>query len=155
MSGYKVESEFWFLFPGRGTPWPHRTTATRSARPPRQARSRATLDRLLDATAAVLAEKPFDEASIAEIVHRAGTSVGAFYGRFSNKDSLLDCFDERFFDLGRASCDEFFDSDSGAGRHWKTASPSLSRCWCVTIVGTAAPSERAGAACASNRNPDS
>jgi AcrR family transcriptional regulator len=88
-----------------------------SARPPRQARSRATLDRLLDATAALLAEKPFAEASVAEIVHRAGTSVGAFYGRFPDKDSLLDCFDERFFDLGRASCDEFFDSDE-----WREAS---------------------------------
>jgi AcrR family transcriptional regulator len=88
-----------------------------SARPPRQARSRATLDRLLDATAALLAEKPFDEASVSEIVHRAGTSVGAFYGRFPDKDSLLDCFNEQFFDLGRASCDEFFDSDE-----WRAAS---------------------------------
>jgi AcrR family transcriptional regulator len=82
-----------------------------SARPPRQARSRATLDRLLDATEALLAEKPFDAASVAEIVHRAGTSVGAFYGRFPDKDSLLDCFDERFFALARQSCAEFFDSD--------------------------------------------
>jgi len=91
--------------------------ADSSARPPLQARSRATFDRLLDATAALLAEKPFDEASVAEIVDRAGTSVGAFYGRFPDKDSLLDCFDERFFVLARASCDEFFDS---AG--WRQAS---------------------------------
>jgi len=88
-----------------------------SARPVRQTRSRATLDRLLDATAALLAEKPFDETSVAEIARRAGTSVGAFYGRFPDKESLLDCFDERFFALARASCDEFFDS---AG--WRTAS---------------------------------
>jgi AcrR family transcriptional regulator len=81
-----------------------------SARTPRQSRSRATLDRLLDATAALLAEKPFDEASVAEITRRAGTSVGAFYGRFPDKESLLNCFDERFFELARASCDEFFDS---------------------------------------------
>ena len=75
-----------------------------SARTPRQSRSRATLDRLLDATATLLAEKPFDEASVAEITRRAGTSVGAFYGRFPDKESLLDCFDERFFELrGRAA----------------------------------------------------
>jgi AcrR family transcriptional regulator len=80
------------------------------ARTPQQSRSRATLDRLLDATAALLAEKPFDEASVAEITRRARTSVGAFYGRFPDKESLLDCFDERFFELARASCDEFFDS---------------------------------------------
>src|SRR5262245_40296795 len=88
-----------------------------SARPPRQSRSRATLDRLLDATATLLAEKPFDEASVAEIARRAGTSVGAFYGRFPDKESLLDSFDERFFELARASCDEFFDSPA-----WSAAS---------------------------------
>jgi AcrR family transcriptional regulator len=81
-----------------------------SARPPSQARSRATLDRLLDATAALLAEKSFDQASVAEIVRRAGSSVGAFYGRFPDKDALLDRFDARFFDVARASCDEFFNS---------------------------------------------
>ncbi len=86
-----------------------------SARPPRQRRSRATLDRLLDATAALLEEKPFDEASVAEIARRAGTSVGAFYGRFPDKESLLDCFDERFFKLARASSDEFFDSPEWCG----------------------------------------
>jgi AcrR family transcriptional regulator len=86
-----------------------------SARPPCQARSRATLDRLLDATAALLAEKPFDQAPVAEIARRAGTSVGAFYGRFADKESLLDCFDERFFKLARASCDEFFDSGGWCG----------------------------------------
>jgi AcrR family transcriptional regulator len=86
-----------------------------SARPPLQARSRATLDRLLDATAALLAEKPFEQASVAEIVDRAGTSVGAFYGRFPDKESLLDCFDERFFELARASSAEFFESDEWRG----------------------------------------
>lgn len=89
-----------------------------SARPPRQSRSRATLDRLLDATAALLAEKPFDEASIAEITCRAGTSVGAFYGRFPDKESLLECFDERFFEVARASWEEFFDS-----ARWREATP--------------------------------
>src|SRR5262245_50018865 len=88
-----------------------------SARAPRQSRSRATLDRLLDATGAVLAEKPFEDASVAEIARRAGSSVGAFYGRFPDKESLLDCFDKRFFELARASCDEFFDSDG-----WNAAS---------------------------------
>jgi AcrR family transcriptional regulator len=65
----------------------------------------------------LLAQKPFDEASVAEIVDRAGTSVGAFYGRFPDKDSLLDCFDERFFELARASTAEFFESDE-----WRAAS---------------------------------
>src|SRR3954447_2000622 len=98
-----------------------------SARPPQQSRSRATLDRLLDATAALLAEKPFDEMTVAEIARRAGTSVGAFYGRFPDKDALLDSFDERFFNLARASCDEFFDSTAWREASSQTASPSSSR----------------------------
>jgi AcrR family transcriptional regulator len=90
------------------------TTASRQ--PPQQERSRATLQRLLDATGAVLQEKPFDQASVAEIARRARTSVGAFYGRFPDKESLLDCFDEKFFEVARASCDEFFDSKA-----WRAA----------------------------------
>ena len=100
-----------------------------SGRLPRQARSRATLERLLDATAALLAEKPFDQASVAEIVQRAGTSVGAFYGRFADKESLLDCFDERFFELGRAACDEFFASDQ-----WRAASLEESAAQLVSLL---------------------
>jgi AcrR family transcriptional regulator len=65
----------------------------------------------------LLAEKPFDEASVAEIARRAGASVGAFYGRFADKEALLDCFNERFFRVARASCDEFFDSAP-----WRAAS---------------------------------
>lgn len=66
-------------------------------RPPQQARSQETLDRLLDAADAVLAEKSFSEATLAEIVERAGLTVGAFYRRFPDKDALLHHFDDIFF----------------------------------------------------------
>jgi AcrR family transcriptional regulator len=86
-------------------------------RPPRQARSRATLDRLLAAAEALLAEKHFAGATVSEIVARAGSSVGAFYARFPDKEALLECFDERFFASARAQWDAFL-----APPRWEGAS---------------------------------
>lgn len=71
-------------------------TRIRWIRPPRQARSAATQQRLLDAAEALVAEKSFAEASVAEISRRAGFSVGAFYSRFRDKHALLHCLEERF-----------------------------------------------------------
>jgi AcrR family transcriptional regulator len=66
-------------------------------RPPQQTRSQATLDRILDAAESVLEEKSFGEATLAEIMERAGVTVGAFYRRFPDKDALLHLLDNRFF----------------------------------------------------------
>ena len=46
-------------------------------RPPQQTRSQETLDRILDAAERVLEEKSFTEATLAEIMERAGVTVGA------------------------------------------------------------------------------
>ena len=72
-------------------------TSQRFFHPPRQVRSRETLDRILDAAEQVLTEKSFGEATLAEIMDRAGVTVGAFYRRFPDKDALLRHLDERFF----------------------------------------------------------
>jgi AcrR family transcriptional regulator len=66
-------------------------------RPPQQTRSQATLDRILDAAEDVLEEKSFGEATLAEIMDRAGVTVGAFYRRFPDKDALLHLLDNRLF----------------------------------------------------------
>lgn len=63
---------------------------------PRQSRSQRSLERLLDATRELLETRTFEEISIAEIVRRAGSSVGVFYSRFSDKQALLDCLDELY-----------------------------------------------------------
>ena len=76
-------------------------------RPPRQARSQETLDRILDAAETLVAEKGFEDSPVAEIVQRAGSSVGAFYARFPDKEALLECFDERFFASARDQWDAF------------------------------------------------
>src|SRR4051812_47767739 len=93
-------------------------TAKRRSRlhPPRQARSRATLDRLLAAAEGLLAERGgFERASVADLVRRAKTSVGAFYTRFPDKQALLACFDERFFESGREAWTAFLDPARWAG----------------------------------------
>jgi AcrR family transcriptional regulator len=57
---------------------------------PQQDRSQRTLQALLDAAEALLAEgRAFDEVSVAELAAHAGVSVGAFYGRFKTKADLL------------------------------------------------------------------
>jgi AcrR family transcriptional regulator len=45
--------------------------------------------RLLDAAAAVFAEKGYDGAGVQEIARRAGLTTGAIYGRFKGKAELL------------------------------------------------------------------
>jgi AcrR family transcriptional regulator len=66
------------------------------ARDPRQARSRATRARILDAAEAIVAGRGFEEAGVAMVVRRAGCSVGAFYSRFRDKQGLLAALYERF-----------------------------------------------------------
>jgi AcrR family transcriptional regulator len=86
-------------------------------RPPQQTRSQETLDRILDAAERVLEEKSFTEATLAEIMERAGVTVGAFYRRFPDKDALLHLLDERFFREMQDRADELLDP-----AHWRGAS---------------------------------
>ena len=65
---------------------------------PQQDRSFQTMQNILDAAATLLEEKLFEEVNITEIVARAGCSVGAFYGRFKDKEALLKALDERHFE---------------------------------------------------------
>ena len=69
----------------------------RPASRPQQARSEETHRRLLDAAEALIEEKGLADASIPEIVRRAGSSVGGFYARFRDKDALFRALEERFF----------------------------------------------------------
>lgn len=78
-------------------------------RPPQQARSRETLDRILDAAEWLIAEKSFEDTSVAEIVRRAGSSVGAFYTRFQDKDGLLYALYERYLEQATATADDALD----------------------------------------------
>lgn len=63
--------------------------------PPRQSRSRRTLERIVRASLAILEEEGPEGLTVQAIVSRAESSVGSFYARFSGKDELLDYLGER------------------------------------------------------------
>ena len=88
-------------------------------RPTHQARSRATLDRLLDAAEALLAEKAWEDVGVADIAQRADSSVGAFYSRFRDKDGLLNALHERFIAEAEATAEDMLDP-----QRWSQASVS-------------------------------
>ena len=58
-------------------------------RRPRQERSRATVEAILEAGAQVLVEVGYDRASTNRIAKRAGVSVGTLYQYFPNKEALF------------------------------------------------------------------
>jgi AcrR family transcriptional regulator len=60
--------------------------ARQEATPARQARSEATFHALIQAGRRALDGGSLEKISISEVCRAAGTSVGAFYGRFENKD---------------------------------------------------------------------
>ena len=82
---------------------------------PKQARSQRTLDRILDAAEVLVSEKGFDDASVAEVVERAGSSVGAFYSRFRDKDGLLYALHDRFLEQATATADDALEPGRWAG----------------------------------------
>lgn len=77
--------------------------------PPKQDRSRRSYYRILEATAELLAERPFDEVSVDDIVERAGYTKGAFYHRFDSKATLLRHLVTRLTTGAVAAWTEFLD----------------------------------------------
>jgi len=63
--------------------------------PPKQDRSRRTLDRIVRASIEILEEQGGAGLTVQAIVRRAGASVGSFYARFAGKDDLVDYLGER------------------------------------------------------------
>lgn len=81
----------------------------RWVRTPRQDRSWKTLERILDATEALLIARGLDSVSVAEIARRADSSVGAIYARFRDKNGLLHCLHERFCEEAMATANAALD----------------------------------------------
>jgi AcrR family transcriptional regulator len=78
-------------------------------------RSRAIRERLLDAAETVVAAKGFEAAGVAEVVARAGSSVGVFYARFRDKRGLLHALHDRFQREAQARLDAALDPERWAG----------------------------------------
>ncbi|HEX6929003.1 MAG TPA: helix-turn-helix domain-containing protein [Gammaproteobacteria bacterium] len=69
---------------------------------PMQARSRKTMNRILDAAEVLLTESSIDRVGIADITARAGVAAGSFYTRFADKEDLLERLSERYLEDLRA-----------------------------------------------------
>jgi AcrR family transcriptional regulator len=85
--------------------------------PAKQARSRATRDRLLAAGRQLLDRDAFEATSIADIAGNAGCSVGAFYHRFADKEAFFIVLLETVLadvvaDAERSTMDESFSEGS-------------------------------------------
>lgn len=83
--------------------------------PPKQQRSRKTLDRLVGVAEDLLKQRRFEEISVAELTRQAGSSVGAFYARFPEKDSLLDFLDARGEEEALRRWGDYFDPEKWSG----------------------------------------
>jgi AcrR family transcriptional regulator len=78
----------------------------RWVRPSRQTRSRKTQEGLLDAAEELFSEKGLDATSVADIAQHAGSSVGAVYHHFRDKNALLFALLERSGEEYRATTRE-------------------------------------------------
>lgn len=62
---------------------------------PRQARSKATVDTILEATSRVLVKQGFDRLSTNAVAAAAGVSIGSLYQYFPNKEALVSALIDR------------------------------------------------------------
>ena len=71
------------------------TTAPSQRRRPSQARSRQSVEVVVEASAQVLEQYGYRAATTNRIAERAGVSVGTLYQYFNNKDEIFDALIER------------------------------------------------------------
>lgn len=73
-------------------------------KPPQQKRSRELVERLLDATAATIAERGLDNTTTNHIAEKAGVSIGSLYQYFPDKQALVEALLDR---MGRSVGENF------------------------------------------------
>ncbi|WP_158815310.1 TetR/AcrR family transcriptional regulator [Methylocapsa sp. S129] len=83
-----------------------KSSAPSIAREPQRDRGRLRVATLIEAAAAVFAEKGFDGATMTEIAARAATAIGSLYQFFPNKEVLADAVLARHGELLDASLGE-------------------------------------------------
>lgn len=72
-----------------------RQVRTTPRKRPRQARSKATVDTILEATTRVLVKQGFDGLSTNAVATAAGVSIGSLYQYFPNKEALVSALIDR------------------------------------------------------------
>lgn len=63
--------------------------AERPARPPRQDRSRASFERMINAAEALMSDLGSDEFTLQEVARVGKVSIGSIYNRFKSKEELI------------------------------------------------------------------
>lgn len=84
-------------------------------RPPKQDRSQETLNRMAQAALELMEERGVEGATVADIVDRAGASVGSFYARFPGKDDLIHYLRTRVWTEAREWWDDALRAESWEG----------------------------------------
>lgn len=84
-----------------------------AVRPARQKRSAATRDAILRVVGQMVQAGEFETATVQEIVRRADSSVGAFYGRFADKSAVLLTFYETRCQTLEARAADIFNGAAG------------------------------------------
>lgn len=87
----------------------------RAEHPPRQARSRETLRRLLDAAEAVMLKHGVEGSTLPRIARHARVAPATVYRRFRNKEALMRAVFRRFNERSSGAVREQFDADKLRG----------------------------------------
>lgn len=85
---------------------------TTARKRPRQARSRALVDAVLEAAARVLVERGYEGATTNHIAEVAGVSIGSIYQYFPNKEALVRALLERHVENAVALRPEGLDEEA-------------------------------------------
>ncbi|CUR48149.1 Transcriptional regulator, TetR family [Alloalcanivorax xenomutans] len=75
---------------------------------PRQQRSRATWDAILEAAAQLFGERGYTGTTTNKVAERAGVSIGSLYQYFPNKEALLLALSERHMEESGATLNAVF-----------------------------------------------
>lgn len=103
-----------------------RANAKTSRKPPRQARSQATVSAILEATIRIFEREGMEAATTTRIAQVAGVSVGTLYQYFSSKDAILDALQDRELDRALALMGEVL-SDKNVTREPKATVTAVVR----------------------------
>jgi AcrR family transcriptional regulator len=103
----------------------------RGEHPPRQARSRETLRRLLDAAEAVIGRHGLDGATLPRIARAADVSTANVYRRFRDKDALIAAVFRRFSEMTAEDAEQPLDTEALR----KLGLETLVRQWTAALVG--------------------
>jgi AcrR family transcriptional regulator len=84
---------------------------------PRQARSKASFDAMIEAAAQLLSAAPYDELTTNRIAERAGVSIGTLYEFFPNKETIVAVLAARRMDRLVANLQGALPATAGLGAY--------------------------------------